>query len=56
MGDSTRFGSSYFKTIRSYLPYLGYLAVVFFMIVNNGNILIDGTDERKNLQKKYNKL
>ena len=28
----------------------------FFTIENNGNILTDGTDERKYLQKKYDKL
>ena len=28
----------------------------FVFIVNNGNILLDGTDERKYLQRKYNEM
>lgn len=28
----------------------------FAFIVNNGNILLDGTDERKYLQRKYNEM
>ena len=57
MGNSSGFRSSYFETYRPYLRHIG-LAVgfVLFMIVNNGNILTDGTDERKYLQKKHNDL
>ena len=28
----------------------------FAFIVSNGNILLDGTDERKYLQRKYNEM
>ena len=57
MGNSPGFSSSYFE---AYRPYLRHLVLIvgffFFMIVNNGNILTDGTDERKYLQRKYNDL
>ena len=33
-----------------------FVVVVIFTIVNNGNILTDGTDERKYLERKYNEL
>ena len=56
MGDSTRFRSLCFKTVRSILSHLIHAAVAIFTIVNNGNILIDGTDEWKWLQRKYNEL
>ena len=56
MGKSSRFGSSCFKSIRSFLRYLVRFLIVIFAIVNNGNLLADGRDERRNLQKKYNEL
>ena len=55
MGDSTRFRGLRFETIRSFLCCLMFV-VVILTIVNNGNILKDGTDERKYLQIKYHKL
>ena len=55
MGDSTRFRGLRFETIRSFLRCLMFV-VVILAIVNNGNILKDGTDERKYLQMKYHKL
>ena len=33
-----------------------FLFLIVLLIVNNGNILIDGTNERKYLQIKYNDL
>ena len=30
--------------------------IIALFIINNGNILTDGTDEKKYLQRKYNKL
>ena len=56
MGDSILFRGLRFETIRSIFPHLVHVAVVIFTIVNNGNILADGTDERKYLQRKYNEL
>lgn len=56
MGDGTRLRSLYFETIGSILHHLAHAAVVIFTIVNNENILTDGTDERKYLPKKYNDL
>ena len=45
-----------FKSMRSYLRDLVYVMIAFFIIVNNWNILTDGTDERKYFYKKYNEL
>ena len=56
MVDITRLGGSYLRTIRSCLHYLVYTTIVFVTIVNNGNILEDGTDEKKYLLKKYTDL
>ena len=56
MGNSTRFRNLSFKSIRSYLRHLVYVMIASFTIVNNGNILTDGTDERKYFYKKYNEL
>ena len=57
MGNSSGFRSSYFETCSPYLRHIGFVVgFVLFMIVNNGNILADGTDERKYLEKKYNDL
>ena len=53
-----RYTRSYLKTIRLYLGHLVNLLdnFFFFSIGNNRNILVDGTDERKYLQRKYNEL
>ena len=57
MGKIPRFVSSYLETYRPYLRHLAStVSSVLFMIVSNGNILTDGTDERKYLQKKNNDL
>ena len=57
MGKILRFVSSYLETYRPYLRHLAStVGSVLFMIVSNGNILTDGTDERKYLQKKNNDL
>ena len=57
MGKCTRFRSSYFETYRPYLHHIAFdVGFVLFMIVNNKNMLTDGTDERKYLQKKYMEL
>ena len=57
MGKIPRFVSSYLETYRPYLRHLAStVGSVLFMIVSNGNILTDGTDERKYLQKKNNDL
>ena len=54
--DIERWESIRFETVRPFLRYLMLIAIVFFTIVNNGNILTDGTDERKHLERKYNEL
>ena len=44
---------------RSFLCFMNCILIVFFVlliIVNNGKILTDGSDERKYLQRKYNEL
>ena len=56
MGNSTRFRSIRFETVRPFLRCLMFVVVVIFTIVKNGNILTDGTDERKYLERKYNEL
>ena len=56
MGNSTRFRSIHFETVRPFLRCLMFVVVVIFTIVNNGNILTDGTDERKYLERKFNEL
>lgn len=54
MGNNTRYGSSNYEVIRLILRFI--VAIVVYTTVNNGNILIDGSDEKKYLQKKYNEL
>lgn len=41
-----------------YEPFLFFLVFIIhlFFIIYNGNILMDGTDKRKYLRKKYNDL
>ena len=57
MGKIPSFISLYLETYRPYLRHLAStFGFVLFMILNNGNILTDGTDEGKYLQKKYNDL
>ena len=53
MVDSSRFRGSCLETFRLMLA---YVAVAIFTIVSNDNILTDGTDERKYLQRKYSEL
>ena len=54
MGNNIRYGSSYYEAIKLILRFI--VAIVVYTTVNNGNILIDGSDEKKYLQKKYNEL
>ena len=56
MVDSSRFRGPCLETFRSILRHIAYVAVAIFAIVINRNILTDGTDERKYLQRKYNEL
>ena len=56
MVDSSRFRGPCLETFRLILRHIAYVAVAFFARVNNGNILTDGTDEGKYLQRKYNEL
>ena len=54
MENSSRYQLSY-RTTRPYLRCLMFF-VMLYSIVNNGNILTDGVNERKHLEKKYNEL
>ena len=56
MENSTRFRDLFYETIRLILCHLANTTVIIFTIVKNGNVLLDGTDERKYLQRKYNDL
>ena len=50
-----RYGDIYYERIRPVL----YCLILFLMlqfIVNNGNILTDGRDRRKYLERKYKEL
>ena len=55
MDDSFRFRSLCHEAIRLFLRCL-MLFVFLYSIVNNGNILTEGRDERKYLERKYNEL
>ena len=55
MDDCSRFGSLRYETVRAFLRCLIFF-VLLCSIVNNGNILSDGKNERKWLEKKCNKL
>ena len=55
MDDSPRFGSLRYETVRPLLRCLMFF-VMLYSIGNNGNILTDGTNERKYLERKYKDL
>ena len=55
MDNCLRFTSLRHETYRSFLCCLIAL-IALLLIVNNGNILADGVDERKYLRRKYNDL
>ena len=56
MVDSSRFRGPCLETFRLILRHIAYVAVAIYAIVSNDNVLTDGTDERKYLQRKYNEL
>ena len=45
----------YYERIRPVI-YCLIFTVMLFYIVNNGNILTDGRNERRHLERKYNEL
>ena len=44
-----------YESIRSFL-FCQIFTVMILYIVNNGNILTDGRNERRHFERKYNKL
>ena len=50
--NSTLFRGFFYETIRSILRHLANATVIILTTANNGNNLSDGTNERKNLQRK----
>ena len=55
MDTSTRIEGLRYEIYGSLFCYV-VLIVLLLFIVNNGNILTDGTDKRKYLRRKYNDL